>query len=113
MYVHFPVVSPVKPIATNCLFHVTTLTLATDLNYAAQFLGNTGNYKSFGDSKFVPRLEPRRLKQLATVSPAALKLHELFKVRIFAGDDEAKLLLGYPDAGVRYTCTWSTLLANT
>jgi hypothetical protein len=22
------------------------------LNYAAQFLGNCGNYKSFGDSKF-------------------------------------------------------------
>jgi dipeptidyl-peptidase-3 len=26
------------------------------LNYAAQFLGNLGNYKSFGDSKFVRKL---------------------------------------------------------
>ncbi len=25
------------------------------LQYAVQFLGNSGNYKSFGDSKFIPR----------------------------------------------------------
>jgi hypothetical protein len=31
---------------------VTDAELASFLDYAAQFLGNTGNYKSFGDSKF-------------------------------------------------------------
>lgn len=69
------------------------------LNYAAQFLGNLGNYKSFGDSKFVPRLEPRRLQALASCSPQALKLHEQFKHRIYAGEDVGKLHLGYPDRG--------------
>ncbi|KZM27802.1 Dipeptidyl-peptidase III [Ascochyta rabiei] len=69
------------------------------LDYAAQFLGNLGNYKSFGDSKFVPRLEPRQLKALATTSKEALALYEQFKDAIYAGDDVAKLHLGYPSAG--------------
>ncbi|KAI8941412.1 hypothetical protein NX059_002636 [Plenodomus lindquistii] len=69
------------------------------LNYAAQFLGNLGNYKSFGDSKFVPRLEPRQLKALATVSKDALALYESLKDAIYAGNDVAKLHLGYPSAG--------------
>jgi dipeptidyl-peptidase-3 len=69
------------------------------LNYAAQFLGNLGNYKSFGDSKFVPRLEPRQLKALATVSKDTLTLYEKFKDAIYAGDDVSKLHLGYPGAG--------------
>ncbi|KAF2120696.1 peptidase family M49-domain-containing protein [Lophiotrema nucula] len=69
------------------------------LNYSAQFLGNLGNYKSFGDSKFVPRIEPRQLKALATVSPRTLELYETFKDAIYAGNDVAKLHLGYPSAG--------------
>jgi dipeptidyl-peptidase-3 len=69
------------------------------LNYAAQFLGNLGNYKSFGDSKFVPRLDPRQLKALATVSKETLALYEKFKDAIYAGDDVGKLHLGYPSAG--------------
>jgi len=73
--------------------------LAAYLNYAAQFLGNLGNFKSFGDSKFVPRLEPRQLKALATVSKPTLALFEHFKDDIYAGSDVAKLHLGYPSAG--------------
>ncbi|KAH9865367.1 hypothetical protein J1614_008950 [Plenodomus biglobosus] len=69
------------------------------LNYAAQFLGNLGNYKSFGDSKFVPRLEPRQLKALATVCKHTLALYETFQDAIYAGSDVAKLHLGYPSAG--------------
>ncbi|KAF2790206.1 dipeptidyl-peptidase III [Melanomma pulvis-pyrius CBS 109.77] len=69
------------------------------LNYAAQFLGNLGNYKSFGDSKFVPRIDPRQLKALATVSPKTLELYEKFKDAIFTGNDVGKLHLGYPSAG--------------
>jgi dipeptidyl-peptidase-3 len=71
----------------------------TYLNYAAQFLGNLGNYKSFGDSKFVPRLEPRQLKALATVSKETLGLYEKFKDTVYAGEDVGKLHLGYPSAG--------------
>lgn len=69
------------------------------LNYAAQFLGNLGNYKSFGDSKFIPRLEQRQFKALATVSKDALALYEKFKDAVYAGDDVGKLHLGYPSAG--------------
>ncbi|PVI08461.1 dipeptidyl-peptidase III [Periconia macrospinosa] len=69
------------------------------LNYAAQFLGNLGNYKSFGDSKFVPRLDPQQLKALASTSPTALHLYEKFKDAIYAGNDVGKLHLGYPSAG--------------
>ncbi|KAF2131631.1 dipeptidyl-peptidase III [Dothidotthia symphoricarpi CBS 119687] len=69
------------------------------LNYAAQFLGNLGNYKSFGDSKFIPRLEPRQLKALATVSKEALAQFGKFKDAIYAGNDMGKLHLGYPSAG--------------
>lgn len=69
------------------------------LDYAAQFLGNNGNYKSFGDSKFVPRLEPRQLKALATVSKEALGLYDKFKDAIYAGNDVGKLHLGYPGSG--------------
>jgi dipeptidyl-peptidase-3 len=69
------------------------------LDYSAQFLGNLGNYKSFGDSKFVPRLEPRQLKALATVSKHTLALYEKFKDAIYPGTDVGKLHLGYPGAG--------------
>jgi dipeptidyl-peptidase-3 len=69
------------------------------LNYAAQFLGNLGNYKSFGDSKFIPRIEPRQLKALATVSKETLGLYEKFKDAVYAGEDLGKLHLGYPSAG--------------
>ncbi|KAK7700933.1 hypothetical protein SLS57_011910 [Botryosphaeria dothidea] len=69
------------------------------LDYAAQFLGNAGNYKSFGDSKFVPRLESRQLKALATLTSESLKLYEKFKDDIFADKSVESMHLGYPDAG--------------
>jgi dipeptidyl-peptidase-3 len=69
------------------------------LNYATQFLGNLGNFKSFGDSKFLPRIEPAQLKALAGVSPKTQELYEKFKDAIYAGNDVGKLHLGYPSAG--------------
>jgi dipeptidyl-peptidase III len=47
----------------------------------------------------VPRLEPRQLKALGTTSKNALELYEKFKDAIYAGNDIAKLHLGYPSAG--------------
>lgn len=69
------------------------------MDYAAQFLGNAGNYKSFGDSKFIPRLEARQLKALATLTPESLQLYEKFKNDIFADKHVGTMHLGYPDAG--------------
>lgn len=68
------------------------------LDYAAQFLGNVGNYKSFGDSKFIPRIPQRQLKALASSCPEALEAYEKAGNRIYASD-VAHMHLGYPDAG--------------
>ena len=38
--------------------------------YAAAFYGNLGNYKSFGDTKFVPGLPVHRLELLLTAGAA-------------------------------------------
>jgi dipeptidyl-peptidase-3 len=66
------------------------------MSYGAQFLGNAGNYKGFGDIKFVPRLEPAELKAIAAITPETLKLYESFKDCIFANDTIEKMHLGYP-----------------
>ncbi|KAF2085088.1 dipeptidyl-peptidase III [Saccharata proteae CBS 121410] len=69
------------------------------LDYATQFLGNTGNYKSFGDSKFIPRLEPQELEQLASVSPRTKQLYGKIKDAVFATDKIGEMHLGYADEG--------------
>ena len=73
--------------------------LQSFLDYAAQFLGNNGNYKSFGDSKFIPRIEPRQLKALATLTPDTLQIWEQIKDGVFADADVRLMHLGYPDSG--------------
>lgn len=73
--------------------------LSDFLNYAAQFLGNAGNYKSFGDSKFIPRLDVMSLKALAKVSPQAIELFEQIKDGAYANKTTELMHLGYPDAG--------------
>ena len=73
--------------------------LAAFLDYSAQFLGNLGNFKSFGDSKFVPRLDERQLKALAAVSPQTLKIYEQIKDGVFVSKNVGKMHLGYPDQG--------------
>ena len=72
------------------------------LEYAAQFLGNCGNYKGFGDSKFIPRLEEQDLSKIATVSEEAKALFTKASKTgggIFETKDAELMHLGYPDAG--------------
>ncbi|RMZ83264.1 hypothetical protein DV738_g1276, partial [Chaetothyriales sp. CBS 135597] len=72
------------------------------LNYAAQFLGNCGNYKGFGDSKFIPRISPAQLEKLSSVNKTT---SELFVAASTAGGgiyetkDVGLMHLGYPDSG--------------
>ncbi|KAK5990836.1 putative dipeptidyl peptidase 3 [Cladobotryum mycophilum] len=73
--------------------------LALFLEYAAQFLGNNGNYKSFGDSKFIPRCTQDTVSALAATSPEATKFYEATKGAIFSHDNQAAMHLGFPDAG--------------
>ncbi|KAI4174744.1 MAG: hypothetical protein LQ343_002115 [Gyalolechia ehrenbergii] len=72
-------------------------------NYATQFLGNSGNYKGFGDSKFIPRCPPDTIEALATAAPKAMEALEKSNVPIAAfyatTDQPARMHLGYPDKG--------------
>ncbi|KAF2842149.1 dipeptidyl-peptidase III [Patellaria atrata CBS 101060] len=69
------------------------------LNYSAQFLGNGGNYKSFGDSKFIPRFSEQTLEALSGLSSETKELYDKVKVGIFATKTVGLMHLGYPDAG--------------
>lgn len=69
------------------------------LQYCAQFLGNGGNYKSFGDSKFIPRCKESDVEKLAATSPEAEKFYKATKGGIFSANHSALMHLGYPDEG--------------
>lgn len=73
------------------------------LEYAVQFLGNLGNYKAFGDSKFIPRCSPETIEALASVSEDAKKFLASTKVNsvgIFADLEKPRLMhLGFPEKG--------------
>ncbi|SPN96764.1 probable dipeptidylpeptidase III [Cephalotrichum gorgonifer] len=69
------------------------------LEYTAQFLGNSGNYKSFGDSKFIPRCGESVFKALAATSPKAEEFYKATNGAIHKDDDQALMHLGFPDQG--------------
>lgn len=69
------------------------------LNFAAQFLGNTGNYKSFGDSKFIPRLPVDSFAALAATSERSAQLFGQVKDALYDISSVARLHLGYPEQG--------------
>ena len=69
------------------------------LEYAAQFLGNCGNYKGFGDSKFVPRCGEEAFGSLAGISSTANAAYDATKGAIFSSDNSGLMHLGYLDEG--------------
>ena len=69
------------------------------LAYSAQFLGNTGNFKSFGDSKFIPRIKLDKVAALAKMSSEAEKLFKGFKDDLYESKGSARMHLGFPDKG--------------
>ncbi|KAK4237865.1 hypothetical protein C8A03DRAFT_34164 [Achaetomium macrosporum] len=73
--------------------------LSAFLQYAAQFLGNSGNYKSFGDSKFLPRCDESVFGSLASTSPEAEKHYKATNGAIFSADKPGLLHLGFTDDG--------------
>jgi dipeptidyl-peptidase III len=73
--------------------------LKSFLDYSAQFLGNCGNYKSFGDSKFIPRISAEKLEAIAKTTPESQKLWGKFNDDIYESKDAGLMHLGYPDAG--------------
>lgn len=68
------------------------------LEYASQFLSNLGNYKSFGDKKFIPKLKIEELDTLVekVASEEISKLYSKVREAIF---DTGVGLLGWPENG--------------
>lgn len=69
------------------------------MQYAGQFLGNNGNYKSFGDAKFIPRSSESTFAALAATSKEADEFYKATKGAIFSHDKSALMHMGYPEAG--------------
>jgi len=66
------------------------------LEYATQFLGNCGNYKGFGDAKFIPRCNEKAFDALSSVSSKAREPYEATNGAIFSSDNSGLMHLGYP-----------------
>ncbi|KAL9101708.1 MAG: hypothetical protein Q9163_003073 [Psora crenata] len=74
--------------------------LKSFLEYSAQFLGNLGNYKGFGDSKFIPRCPRETFVNLASENEKARILCEKCINSLYADEKNPALLhLGFPDKG--------------
>ncbi|CAG8044129.1 unnamed protein product [Penicillium olsonii] len=72
------------------------------LEYAGQFLGNCGNYKGFGDSKFIPRLSPSAFEALASATAdtkAAFQKANTTGGGIYETSEQSMMHLGYPKSG--------------
>jgi dipeptidyl-peptidase-3 len=69
------------------------------LEYAAQFLGNCGNYKGFGDAKFIPRCPESAFAALASADPTAKKFYDATKGAIFSSGRQDLMHLGFTDDG--------------
>jgi dipeptidyl-peptidase-3 len=72
------------------------------LEYSAQFLGNCGNYKGFGDSKFIPRISAENLKKLCDVNDECRTLHAHASGTgggIYETQTVALMHFGYPEDG--------------
>ncbi|KAJ6030097.1 uncharacterized protein N7446_000840 [Penicillium canescens] len=81
---------------------VSTDDLRFFLEYAGQFLGNCGNYKGFGDSKFIPRIPASALEALASSTPetmAAFQKANSTGGGIYETSEQSMMHLGYPDGG--------------
>lgn len=70
------------------------------LEYSSQILANLGNYKSFGDSKFIPRISIDEFQLLINSinNPEISKSFESIKNSIYSLDDKISML-GSPEDG--------------
>ncbi|GAA5915580.1 hypothetical protein JCM6882_006378 [Rhodosporidiobolus microsporus] len=72
------------------------------LSYAAQVLSNLANFKSFGATKFIPRVSESSFEAVvkaAERSSAALPLWEELKSEVYSLSPEASLSIGKPSGG--------------
>jgi len=72
------------------------------LQYSAAFLGNLGNYLSFGDTKFVPRIPADKFRSVLEVAGATadvVKMFDSIKDRMYSVESNV-LSLALPNNGV-------------
>ncbi|KAI1616935.1 dipeptidyl-peptidase III [Exophiala viscosa] len=72
------------------------------LQYAAQFLGNCGNYKGFGDVKFIPKVSSETLEKICSVNSECNDLYARATETgggIYETKDVALMHFGYPEDG--------------
>ncbi|KAK9471076.1 peptidase family M49-domain-containing protein [Dipodascopsis tothii] len=69
------------------------------LEYASQFLSNLGNYKSFGDVKFIPRLARARFEAVCSLTPETAALFAAVADALYSVEPPATTMLGYPENG--------------
>lgn len=69
------------------------------LEYASQFLSNLGNYKSFGDKKFIPRLAREDFDKLVLEGVNNESISAAYKQVRDAIYDTSVGLLGWPEKG--------------
>jgi len=78
---------------------ITSEELQQFLEYSTQFLGNCGNYKGFGDAKFVPRCSEKVFDSLAAAAPKAAEYYKATNGAIFSSDNSGIMHLGYLEDG--------------
>lgn len=70
------------------------------LQYFTQFLGNLGNYKGFGDVKFIPRCSSHTIAALAGQVSEAEIFYEQCKSALYADEGNPALMhFGFPGQG--------------
>lgn len=69
------------------------------LEYASQFLSNLGNYKSFGDKKFIPKLPMEDFDKLVLEGVDKESISSVYKQIRGAIYDTTSSLLGWPENG--------------
>ena len=64
-------------------------------------MGNLSNYKSFGDEKFIPRLNVQDFEKIirASKSQEAIKLFEASRHELYSVEPVSHNLIGFPDDG--------------
>lgn len=73
------------------------------INYAAYCFSNAGNYLSFGDSKFIPRISPQEFRQvMQTYFQEHLSAYDLLEEQIYSIDSSKRYLGYFPEGTTKY-----------
>lgn len=73
------------------------------INYAALCFSNAGNYLSFGDSKFIPRITSQEFRQvIQSYFPDYVSMYDTLEKQIYAIDPSERYLGYYPEGSTKY-----------